>query len=82
MDAHEMRRVWLAVGGDYSAAAEKAGTTRQNLTYHVNRLNEREPFVVPGVEVRGYQDTSPDAVAVRAYVRACLERAGIRKEAP
>ena len=70
-----MRRVWLAVGGDYSAAAEKVRTTRQNLTYHVNRLNEREPLT--------YQHgCAEDRAAMVAYVRACLDRAGIRKEAP
>ena len=76
--AFEARRAFLETGS-YAEAGKRLGVSKGRAYQLVCRANQVHPLVVPGVTVKGFEDASPDAKAVRAYVRLALDRAGIQK---
>ena len=79
--SQEIRRKWLASGGDSRKVAEgMGGKTRQAVEYHLKKANASHPLSVPSVTVNvaaGVEQEDVDALG--AFVRAALERAGVTR---
>lgn len=80
MDKSEIRRQYLRLGGDIKATAHALGISRPTV---YRALAALPPLTVDDGTVNSYGiQPDPDALAVHAYIRACLARAGILKERP
>lgn len=85
MDSFEIRRVWLASGGNTQAAAAVLSEmghpiTRQGVHKHVQRANRLRPLSVEAQPLRAQEGTErADLEALAEYVRQCLEAAGIQR---
>ena len=78
LDSDEVRRAYLTCGGNVRETAHHLQTSRETIYAHLQRVN---PLVVPSVRITTAPGTSPEDVeAIAAYVRACLDRAGIRQQ--
>lgn len=80
MDKAEIRREYLRSGGDIRATARTLGISRPTV---YRALASLPPLTVDDGTVNSYGiRADPDALAVHAYIRACLDRAGILKDRP
>ena len=79
-DPAEVRRTYWRHGANVRETAAALDTSRETVYAYLGRAEDAPVVVVNLKAAEGVCEADLEAIAI--YLRACLERAGIRKEAP